>query len=410
MKKIVGTIAAIALATSAVFADVNVGMGFSRGIFTPIAYDGKDARMDISTSWGAQPRIGGSISGASEDCGVVGDFKFDGGNLAVNDNAYIWVKPISWLKINIGQSFDDTLRGNACFGAWNWLRFGGVGVEVPDPSADPVWGWNLIDPDDPSQGVDWTATQPTKIESVGSGIMVGEDFIFTRICDNPLSGAYLPLVGAIIMADPIEGLHIGVGLPIAGYENQKMEDVFTKIQVQAGYTIDGVGTIKAQWIGAGKDEDDKVQGQIEAAFDLAAVENMTLAVSAKFRTAKDSPIDVAAFWSMPFDALRANALVGLTIDSANDATGLVAGVGIEYDLGNGLGLEADVRFGKAFIKDVDTDPSIGFGVYLNKGIANGTLGIGAEGAIRAGIRDFGPTDAKKEDFVFALPIRVQCFF
>ena len=409
MKKIVGTIAAIALATSAVFADVNVGMGFSRAIFTPFAYDGEDARMDISTSWGAAPRIGGSISGASEDCGVVGDFKFDGGEVTVNDNAYVWVKPISWLKLNIGQSFDDTLRGNACFGSWDWLR----------PSA----------------------------------ALTGEDFIFTRICGNPLNGAWAPLVGAIVMADPIEGLHIGVSFPIygktvtpagfalntpandgdtavweataasessSGYTNSKMEDVFSTMQVAAGYTIDGVGQIKAQWIGAGKDADDKVQGQIEAAFCLKAVENMTLDIGAKFRTVEHSPIDVAAYWSMPFDALRVHASVGLSITPKYDIkvmgvsvevptqTNLVAGAGIDYDLGNGVGVSADFRFAQTFIKDVDSDPSIAFGVWVNKGIANGTLGIGAQGAMRAGIRDFTPSE--EDSFVFAIPVRVQCFF
>ena len=114
MKKIVGTIAAIALAASSAFAGVNVGMGFNRGFFVPFAYDGTDAKAGISTSWGAEPRVGVSFSAASEQVGVVADVKFDGGNVAVNDNAYIWVKPVEWFKMNIGQSFDDTLRGNAC--------------------------------------------------------------------------------------------------------------------------------------------------------------------------------------------------------------------------------------------------------------------------------------------------------
>ena len=393
MKKIVGTIAAIALATSAVFADVNVGMGFSRAIFTPFAYDGKDARMDISTSWGAQPRIGASISGASEDCGVVGDFKFDGGNLAVNDNAYVWVKPISWLKLNIGQSFDDTLRGNACFGTWDWLRIGAA--------------------------------------------LTGEDFTFTRICGNPLEGAYAPLVGAIVQLDPIEGLHIGVSFPIYGdanwrlddwdedpatpdtwgrdtsaYSNVKMEDVFSTMQVAAGYTIDGVGTIKAQWIGAGKDAEDKVQGQIEAAFDLKAVEDMKLEIGAKFRTAEDSPIDVAAYWSMPFDALRVHASVGLTYTPkayGDDALiGLVVGAAVDYDLGNGLGITADVRFGTGFCSNdaYESDPVVGVGAWINKGIANGTVGVGAQFTNKTTIRDFPQAD----DINFAIPVRVQCFF
>lgn len=89
MKKIVGPIAAIALAASSAFAGVNVGMGFSRGFFTPIAYDGNNVMVDISTSWGAQPRIGASISAASDDCGVVVDIKFDSGAVNVNDKAYI---------------------------------------------------------------------------------------------------------------------------------------------------------------------------------------------------------------------------------------------------------------------------------------------------------------------------------
>ena len=374
MKKIVGTIAAIALAASSAFAGVNVGMGFSRAIWTPFAYDGEDARMDISTSWGAAPRIGGSISGSSDDCGVVGDFRFDKGTLETNDNAYVWVKPISWLTINIGQSFDDTLRGNACFGMWDWLRMGGE-------------------------------------------VLTGEDLTFTRITGGVgPSSSYLTVNGVIVKADPIEGLHIAVAFKDL-YTNRTFEDVFADIQVAAGYTIDSVGTIKAQWIGLGKDAEDKVQGNIEAAFALAAVEGMTLDIGARFCTVEKSNIVVSVYWSMPFDALRVNASAQFTIvpDKTIEVAGvsvdvdgyvsLIAGVGVDYDLGNGLSVGGDLRFGKSFAEGAP-DPSIGFGVYLNKGIANGTVGVGAEGALRTQIRDFTPLD----DFTFAVPVRVQCFF
>ncbi len=384
MKKIVGTIAAIALATSAVFADVNVGMGFSRAIFTPFAYDGEDARMDISTSWGANPRIGGSIAGSSEDCGVVGTFLFDGAALAVNDEAYVWVKPISWLTLKIGSAFDDTLRGNACFGSWDWLRL--------------------------------------------KTAMTGEDFTFTRVTNGTDAGnAYQPVAGALLMFDPFEGFHAAVAFKSL-YANKTYEDVFANIQVAAGYTIDGVGTIKAQWIGLGKDAEDKVQGAIEAAFALKAVENMTLDVGARFSTVEKSPINVNVYWSMPFDALRVHASAGFainpaktvittipnpldpsqTIDVPTDVDSFVtlnAGVGIDYDLGNGVGVSADVRMYKSFAENAP-DPAVGFGVWVNKGIANGTLGIGAQGALRDTIRDFTPLD----DFTFAIPVRVQCFF
>ena len=356
MKKIVGTIAAIALAASSAFAGANFGMGFSRGFFTPFAWDG-EAKADISTSWGNAPRIGASFSAASEDVGVVADVKFDNGGVAVNDNAYIWVKPASWLKIQIGQSFDDTLRGNACFGTWDWLRPGNI---------------------------------------------LGEDLTFTRVCNNPLSGAYAPLEGAIVMLDPIEGLHVSAGLKITGYNAQTWENVAKNIQVQAGYTIPDVMQIKAQWIGNGDN------GVINAAVALKAVEGMTLDVGAFYNTASTAaqPVTISAFWGMGFDALSVN--VNAKVDLAKDdtqSTDVKAGAGIGVDLGNGLTCGADVRYSQSFKANVNNDPAIAFAAWLDKGIANGTLGVAVQGALKTGIRDFAASD-----FTVAVPVRVQCFF
>ena len=372
MKKIVGTIAAIALAASSAFAGANFGMGFNRGFFTPFAWDG-EAKADISTSWGNAPRIGASFSAASEDVGVVADVKFDGGNVAVNDNAYIWVKPASWLKVQIGQSFDDTLRGNACFGTWDWLRPGNI---------------------------------------------LGEDLTFTRICENPLAGAYQPLAGAIVMLDPIEGLHIAAGLKIgtAGSDNgysvtnaytaQTWETIAKNIQVQAGYTIPDVMQIKAQWIGNGANG-----GVVNAAVALKAVEGMTLDVGAFIPVENDSKTTIAAFWGMGFDAVsvNVNAQVALANDSRSfensDKTDVAAGAGIGVDLGNGLSCGADVRYSQSFKANENIDPKIAFAAWLDKGIANGTLGVAVQGAMKTGIRDI-----EASDFTFAVPVRVQCFF
>ena len=365
MKKIVGTIAAIALAASSAFAGANFGMGFNRGFFTPFAWDG-EAKADISTSWGASPRIGASFSAASEDVGVVADVKFDGGNVAVNDNAYIWVKPASWLKLNIGQSFDDTLRGNACFGTWDWLRPGNI---------------------------------------------LGEDLTFVRVCQNPLSGAYAPVQGAIVMLDPIEGLHLSVALnmPFAhtnspywdGYVPQTWETIAKNIQVQAGYTIPDVMQIKAQWIGNGANG-----GVVNAAVALKAVEGMTLDVGAFIPVEDASKTTIAAFWGMGFDAVsvNVNAQVKLAKDDTQ-TTDVAAGAGLGVDLGNGLSCGADVRYSQAFKANVNNDPAIAFAAWLDKGIANGTLGVAVQGALKTGIRDFAASD-----FTVAVPVRVQCFF
>ncbi|WP_318664623.1 hypothetical protein [Treponema sp.] len=367
MKKIVGTIAAIALAASSAFAGANFGMGFNRAFFTPFAYDGK-AKADISTSWGNAPRIGASFSAASEDVGVVADVKFDGGGVAVNDNAYIWVKPASWLKVQIGQSFDDTLRGNACFGTWDWLRPGNI---------------------------------------------LGEDLTFTRICENPLAGAYQPLAGAIVMLDPIEGLHIAAGLKIGtagsdnnytlinAYQPQTWEYIAKNLQAQVGYTIPGIMQIKAQYIGKGDDKQ-----VINAAVSVKAVENMTLDAGVFFDTADKAPVTVGLFWGMPFGAVNANVNAQIVIPTAeNGETKVAAGAGIGVDLGNGLSCGADVRYAQKFQKDVNNDPEIAFAAWLDKGIANGTLGVAVQGAMKTAIRDF-----KASDFTVAVPVRVQCFF
>ena len=364
MKKIVGTIAAIALAASSAFAGANLGMGFNRGFFTPFAYDG-DAKAGIATSWGAQPRVGVSFSAASDDVGVVADVKLDGGAVAVNDNAYIWVKPASWLKVQIGQSFDDTLRGNGCFGSWDWLRPGNI---------------------------------------------LGEDLTFVRICENPLAGAYAPLQGAIVMLDPIEGLHIAAGLKIgtAGSDNgyssntayvaQSWEYIAKNIQVQAGYTIADVMQIKAQYIGKGNDK-----AVINAAVSLKAVENMTLDAGVFIDTTEKAPVTVSLFWGMPFDAVSVNA--NAKVDIAENTTSVAAGVGLGVDLGNGLSCGADVRYSQTFVKDVNSDPAIAFAAWLDKGIANGTLGVAVQGAMKTSIQTFNASD-----FTVAVPVRVQCFF
>ena len=365
MKKIVGTIAAIALAASSAFAGANFGMGFNRAFFTPFAMGtNSEPEMVTCVSWGGAPRVGVSFSAAGEQIGVVGDIKLDGNKVAVNDNAYIWVKPASWLKVQLGQSFEDSLRGGQCFGTWDWLR---------------QWG-----------------------------LMTGDDLTFTRLADvrGSMGGdESSALVGAIIALTPIEGLNINVGLKTgtvgdgtpgdASYASRSAENVFKNIQVQAGYTIADVAQIKAQWIGMGE------TGIINAAVALKAVENMNLEVGAFFNTAANSDVVVAATWGMNFDAVnvKANAKVNI-----NTTTSLNIGAAVGFDLGNGMGLTADVRFAQTLTDGAK--PAFGFGAYFDKWLGNGSLGIGFEGVTNASIAGVSGSG----DFIMALPIRVQCFF
>ena len=369
MKKIVGTIAAIALAASSAFAGANFGMGFNRGVWAPFALSktGDTTTMGMlnTTNWGwGGPRIGASFSAASEDIGVVGDVKFDGGKVKVNDNAYIWVKPASWLKIQLGQSFDETLRGNACFGSWDWLRAGSI---------------------------------------------LGEDLTFRRISKDANTMSE-PMTGAIVMLDPIEGLHVAAGFPIAYASLTNYESVFKNIQVQAGYTITDVMQIKAQWRGTGDE-----YGIINAAVSLKAVENMTLDVGAYFNTKPESDIVIAAFWGMPFGAVSVNANAEVTIPTnAGNNASMKAGVGVGVDCGNGISVAGDVRIGQEFTDNAKT--AITASVMANKGVANGSIGIGVQAAFND---DFGGiTGMKKDkdngiptpDMNIAIPVMFQCFF
>ncbi len=351
MKKIVGTIAAIALATSAAFAEVNVGMGYNDAIFTPFAMrSGANPQMSLTAPFDAAPRIGVSFSGSNDVCGVVADIKFDGGNVRVNDNAYVWIKPISWFKMQFGQSFDDTLRGSYAFGSNSWLRPGNI---------------------------------------------LNDDITFDRL--SKPNELWNPVTGAILALDPVEGLHIAAAFNIPGYSTRLAENVINDLQVQAGYNIANIVQIKAQWIGWKK--------TVNAAVALKAVENMTLEAGVYIPTVSDKAMDIGAFWGMPIGpvALHLNAKFTVPNESANEKGNLKAGFGLDFDVGNGVGIGADVVLGQSFAANAKT--GLAFSAYVTKAVANGCFGIGFQGAMNDTLREFATSD-----FTIAIPIKVQVGF
>ena len=79
MKKIVGTIAAIALAASSAFAGVGIG-SWGRAIWAPVQGDGDKVTSWEGISWGsAKSRVGISVHGESENVGFNLDMNGDGG-------------------------------------------------------------------------------------------------------------------------------------------------------------------------------------------------------------------------------------------------------------------------------------------------------------------------------------------
>ena len=445
-KTLIAVAAAAALTATSAFAEITFG-AWLRVLASPVAHDGEDAMVGVANSWGWGARTARiNINGTSEDgkagfvMGVYNDFE---SGLGDGDDAYLWVKPVDTVKVSVGKFDSPTngLRGDFCYGSWNWLR---------------PYNWAYD----------------------------GEGLTFDGIWRS----------GMMLEADPIEGLHAFAVIPISStYE--KAEDVYKNIQVGFGYAIEGVGKLKAQYIGDYSKKDDKAAdakktwalgnkkdkdgnwvfddtesetpsykqntvkavaanddvmttGQIGVAFDLTAVENLYVTVGARFGIAdKDYRKD---YLKMAFTAgasYQVSEAMKFSVDGgyvqyqddcvARDGEYVdnvfFVGAGVDYAVMDGLNLVADVRYMsnaksakedydiKAYGKDSD-EGAISFLVGVNKSVgSNGSLGVGFQGATNGCGFTWG-TPGKKgdgvgglkanaaDDFVWAIPVSVSVWF
>ena len=401
MKKIVGTIAAVAVAAGVAFADVGIG-SWGRAIFSPVGTldGGKTFVSNETTSWmggKGTSRMGFSVHGESENVGFNVDLKADGYSvLGINDTAFFWAKPWEFLEVKIGKVQDDTGRGNLCYGMFNWWRMGFGGA--------------------------------------------GEDLTFTRF-GNGWGGQ---ANGATVKITPVEGLWIIGAFNLNDFVNNNVDIEATKVfgnqsQYGVGYNINGVGSVRAQYIARANGTD--IKGNTignscaEVAFDLTAVDGLYVTVGAQIPfgfnavgtgNIPSNEIKIAAGADFKLDVVTLHAIVEgkipNTVDLGNNTSltkgGKIAvGVGADFDFGNGIGLAADIRFqsaqdtiGKAKIGDTtytstrrDSEGSLDFLVGLQKGLTNGSIGIGFEGSVL----DFTGSNSK---FAWAVPVVIGASF
>ena len=397
MKKIVGTIAAVAVAAGVAFADVGIG-SWGRSVWTPVAYDDADGKVKSweGISWGGDfSRIGITVHGESENVGFALDMNADGYSTAgVHDFAHLWAKPWSWLEVKVGKTQDDTGRGNIAYGMFNWKRMGA--------------GWT------------------------------GDDVTFTRFGDGKGGQAK----GAIVKVTPVEGLWAIAAFDVK--DNEEAVSTFgNHAQYGIGYEIDGIGHIRAQYIGGENTTD--VDGstvpedQINAAFDLAAVENLYLTVGAyiplhlnRGNVTKTDKIEdtipqvkLAVGASYKVAAVTFNAFFVGNLPNPNTIKvgdievtkdfNCQVGVGADVDLGNGIGLVADVRFSSAvsYSNSSTTLKASGeevvFLVGASKALTNGSIGIGFQGDINTVITsDF--KDNSNTRFNWCIPVVISASF
>ena len=393
-KTLIAVAAAAALTATSAFAEITFG-AWLRTLTAPVASNGEDTVVGTANSWGWGARTARiDINGVSEDgkagfaMNVFNDMSMD---ISAGDRAVLWVKPVDMIKISVGKydSPDNGLRGDFCYGSWNWLR--------------PYnWGFD------------------------------GEGLTFDGIWRK----------GMMIEADPIEGLHAFVVIPMedanADSYYKKAEDTYRNVQIGFGYAIDGVGKLKAQYIGddsyttdaEGDRDETKTTGQIGVAFDLNAVENLYVTVGARFGIAdKDYAPD---YLKMAFTAgasYQVSEAMKFSVDGGykqyQDKTvgkdgdkkdnEFFVGAGVDYTIMDGLNLAADVRYKNIGYGKEGDDGAISFLVGVNKSVSsNGSLGIGFQGAtngcgfVQSGGKGLVANEA--DDFVWAIPVSVSVWF
>ena len=423
-KTLIAVAAAAALTATSAFAEITFG-AWLRVLASPVASTGEDIIAGVQNSWGWGARTARiNINGTSEDgkagfvMGVYNDISM---KLEAGDDAYLWVKPVDTVKVSVGKFDSPTngLRGDFCYGSWNWLR--------------PFnWGYD------------------------------GEGLTFDGIWRS----------GLMVEADPMDGLHAFAVIPMSS-SYASAEEVYRNIQVGFGYTIEGVGKLKAQFIGdysytqkdtkygdwyigsdgnikrdetekaAGKKDEDKTTGQIGVAFDITAIENLYVTVGARFGIADK---DLApGYLKMAFTAgasYQVSETMKFSVDggykqyqdkvlAGNNDSLFFVGAGVDFAVMDGLNAVADVRYmsnpdcKKAYGKDGD-EGAISFLVGVNKSVSsNGSIGIGFQGATNGcgfnwdngskGIisgKSFtaGEADGDGDQFVWAIPVSVSVFF
>jgi opacity protein-like surface antigen len=370
--------------------------------------------------------------------------------LGSGDEANLWVKPLDIVKVSYGKYDNNTLRGDLCYGSWNWMR----------PNA-------------------WIAGDEGLLMSGNDG------------------------TGLLAEITPMEGLYIQALVPITD-ANVKAGTTYKNLRGGFAYTVPGLVKIKGQYIGKGAASEDvaavkEVQGTyikadgtvgntnstdyelatgetwlrepvkgsaattkdgnsdctLEAEVDVLAVEGLFAGVGFQYNVVKDgddkdldtkdwkaedladptkfvdaevaqkTKMKVAAgvsYQVMPELKVSASGafftfykMAGVKLDPR-----FQAGLGVDYDLGDGLAANADVRYMSPAKKDGKKDDKfsgdrIAFSVGVKKSVSsNGSIGVAFQGVTNSGnlatVKGVPNDDKEYKNFVWAIPVAIEVSF
>jgi hypothetical protein len=426
MKKI------LAITAMAAFAAVSFAEGITfsawlRALAAPVASDGDETITAAGNSWGYGARTARiNVTAVAPDgnagfnMGVYNDVTM---SLSAGDEANLWVKPLDIVKVSYGKYDNNTLRGDLCYGSWNWLR----------PTSS------------------WIAEDEGLLMSGNGG------------------------TGLMAEITPMEELYIQVMAPITT-EQVKAGTTYKNLRAGFAYTVPGLVKVKGQYIGKGagstseedklkfEDEDgnaivgknnimnaminDKVADvtvestakadgnsncTLEAEVDVLAVEGLFAGVGVQYNVVKDgnktasmdNQMKIAAgvsYQVMPELKVSASGAF-FTYYKYSDVKvdpRFQAGVGFDYDLGDGLAANADFRYVSPIKVDgekADNSDSMAFSVGVTKAVSsNGYIGVAFQGQTNSG--DFANTvipgkpndDGEFKNFTWAIPVALSVWF
>ena len=342
------------------------------------------------------------------------------------------------VKVSYGKYDNNTLRGDVCYGSWNWFR----------PNA-------------------WIAGDEGLLMS-GNGD-----------------------TGLMAEITPMENLYIQALVPITK-DSAKAGQTYKNLRGGFAYTVPGLVKIKGQYIGKGaaskdvdatkaeygwKDDDDDPSTAptwtvtkaaaaaktedgnsnctLEAEVDVLAVEGLFAGVGFQYNVIKDGDdkgldtkdwkaedladptklVDAAvaqktkmkvaagvSYQVMPELKVSASGAFFTFYKMAGEKLDprFQAGVGVDYDLGDGLAANADVRYMSAAKQDGEKDDKfsgdrIAFSVGLQKNVSsNGYIGVAFQGVTNSGnlatVAGVPNDDGESKNFVWAIPVALSVWF
>jgi hypothetical protein len=284
--------------------------GFGRGAFSPIQYVGDTKSADgtvvaasttvpgggwytgIGATWGFQyVRLGLTVNVGSELIGVNADVLLDKTTISTGDNAYGYAKPFSFMTLKFGKYADAVLGGKIGSNDYNLFT-------LKEQNEDNIFT-RFLSSENTQGNVQYSTTFKGAMSAADSNVDRAAGEIGQK--------------GFLMLLTPVKRLTLGLNLPSMGQvvssfwtpgfgnPQSSAEYVWGNAQIAAGYDIEGVGLVRAQYVGV-KDGDSNnlwktsdytattgtPYSRIEAAFALSAIKGLTLDLGLKYYLPADS--------------------------------------------------------------------------------------------------------------------------